>query len=340
MKKSREFLGLPIISITEGCEFGNSKSLLIDAEKGAVAAIVIEDDDWYHGIKLLPYSSVIAIGQDAITITKSEDILTIDEAAEFEPLLEANIRIIDTKAITKSGTKEGIVVEFYIDEDGHVDRIVLDKDDIEIAAADISIFGKEVTIINSDDINKTDKKSVTQTAVTDSSEKKNKNVKETPVVSKTEVEPVKPEPEVAQTATKEKVVTPSTSVSAKPAPTVEKAVESAKDLPKEPTPKEPAKKVAPAVQTPTNSTPASTASNVTPLKSAPKPAEPLKTARSITASSAEDRHRRFLLGKKATRRIEADNGVLIVDEGGEITEEVLQKAELTNKLMDLSINVK
>ena len=39
MKKSVEILGLPVISITEGRELGMSKTLLIDAKKGTVAAI-------------------------------------------------------------------------------------------------------------------------------------------------------------------------------------------------------------------------------------------------------------------------------------------------------------
>ena len=58
-KKSVEILGLPVISITEGRELGMSKTLLIDAKNGQVAAITIEDEDWYRGVKLLPYSSVI-----------------------------------------------------------------------------------------------------------------------------------------------------------------------------------------------------------------------------------------------------------------------------------------
>ena len=49
MKKSIDMLGLPIISITEGRELGVSKSLVIDAEQGIVAALVIEDEDWYRG---------------------------------------------------------------------------------------------------------------------------------------------------------------------------------------------------------------------------------------------------------------------------------------------------
>ena len=71
MKKSVEILGLPIISITEGRELGMSKTLLIDAKNGLVAALTIEDEDWYRGVKLIPYESVIAIGDDAVTVTHS-----------------------------------------------------------------------------------------------------------------------------------------------------------------------------------------------------------------------------------------------------------------------------
>ena len=68
------------------------------------------------------------------------------------------------------------------------------------------------------------------------------------------------------------------------------------------------------------------------------PAEP---APEVDAYSRkiEEKTRKFLLGKKASRRIETDNGVLVVDEGGEITEEVLQKAKLAGKYVELSMNV-
>ena len=81
-KSSAEILGLPVISITEGRELGISKTLVVDARRGAVAAITIEDEDWYRGVKLLPYTSVIAIGKDAVTVTSSESILTLEEELE------------------------------------------------------------------------------------------------------------------------------------------------------------------------------------------------------------------------------------------------------------------
>ena len=254
-KKSVEILNLPIISITEGRD-------------GVVAAITIEDEDWYRGVKLLPYSSVIAIGHDAVTITSSENILTLEDASDYEAMMDANIRIIGTKAITKSGTIQGKVSEIYIGDGGKVEKCAIvapDGSESEITAEQISIFGKQVTVIDP----------------TEEEEKKTNPVTSAP----------KPAPAPAPKPAPEKAPEPT------PAP---KAAE-------KPTP-------APEV----------------------KP-EPAKAAEADKAT--EERHRRFLLGKKAARDIKTDSGVLIVKAGADITEEVLQKAKLANKFIELSMNI-
>ncbi len=268
LKKSVEILNLPIISITEGRELGMSKTLLIDAKNGTVAAITIEDEDWYRGVKLLPYSSVIAIGDDAVTITSSENILTLEDASDYETMLDANVKIIGTKAITKSGTIQGKVSEIYIGEGGKIEKCAIiapDSTESEIDANQISIFGKQVTVIDPPE-----------------GEKKTESVKPA----------AKPEPVKA----------------AKPAPAPEKKPEPAP---------------APAPEPPKTAQP-----------EAAKPAE-----ESAADKATEERHRRFLLGKKAARRITTDNGVVIVEAGADITEEVLQKAKLANKFIELSMNV-
>ena len=273
-KKSVEILNLPIISITEGRELGMSKTLLIDAKNGVVAAITIEDEDWYRGVKLLPYSSVIAIGHDAVTITSSENILTLEDASDYEAMMDANIRIIGTKAITKSGTIQGKVSEIYIGDGGKVEKCAIvapDGSESEITAEQISIFGKQVTVIDP----------------TDEEEKKTN-----PVTA---------------------AVPPAPKGAGKPAPAPE-----------------PVKAPAPA--------PAPKAEE----KPAPAPEakpEPAKPAESAADKATEERHRRFLLGKKAARDIKTDSGVLIVKADGDITEEVLQKAKLANKFIELSMNI-
>ena len=300
MKKSVEILGLPVISITEGRELGMSKTLLIDAKKGTVAAITIEDEDWYRGVKLIPYESVIAIGDDAVTVTNSENILTLDDAGDYEQLLDDNIRIIGTKAITKSGSIQGKISELYIGDDGKIEKCEITAPDgttSEVTADQISIFGKQVTVIDP------------------SSEKKKE-----PVAAPAAAAPAKAAPAAP-------------SAPAKEAPA---AKESA--APKEEGKPEPSKDAAPAPEKPAEK-PAAPKAPEKPAAPAPKPAPKADPKQAAADKATEERHRRFLLGKKATRTIKMDNGIVIVEEGQDITEEVLQKAKLANKFIELSMNV-
>ena len=316
MKKSVEILGLPIISITEGRELGVSKTLLIDAKNGTVAAITIEDADWYRGVKLIPYESVIAIGDDAVTITNSENILTLDAAGDYEALLDDNIRIIDTKAITKSGTIQGKVTELYIGDDGKIEKCEITAPDgttSDIATDQISIFGKQVTVIDPTG----EKKNSVMHKAPEAPKAAAPAVPAAPEGPAAPAEPEAPKAEEAPQA-------PEAPKAAEPAVKAEQAPKA--EAPKEevkPEPKKEAPKAAPAPK-------------AEPKKEAPK-ADAAKQAAADKAS--EERHRRFLLGKKAARDIKMDNGIVIVEAGQDITEEVLQKAKLANKFIELSMNV-
>ena len=309
MKTSAEILGLPVISITEGRELGMSKTLLIDAKNGAVAAITIEDDDWYRGVKLIPFESVIAVGADAITITNSENILTLEDAVDFENLLDENVRIIGTKAITKAGTIQGSVSEIYVGDDGKVVQCEISDPQgnflDNISAEQISIFGKQVTVIDSG--------SVTATA--------------SPAMPATEA-PAAPAFEAAPTFAEPPVAEPVAEAAPEPVP----ETPAVPDMPAAEPMGEPAPE---SVAEPAAETPAEAP--------APEPAAAPETAEDpaekAAAKATEDRHRRFLLNKKASRRITTDTGVVIVEAGGDITEEVLQKAKLANKIIELSMNV-
>ena len=305
MKTSAEILGLPVISITEGRELGMSKTLLIDAKNGAVAAITIEDDDWYRGVKLIPFESVIAVGADAITITNSENILTLEDAVDFENLLDENVRIIGTKAITKAGTIQGSVSEIYIGDDGKVVQCEISDPQgnflDNISAEQISIFGKQVTVIDSGSVAATASPAMPAA--------------ETPAAPAFEAAPAFDEQPVAEPA-----VEPAPETSAiSDMPAAEPMEESVPESVAEPDAETPAEAPAPE---PTD---------------APETAE--DPAEKAAAKATEDRHRRFLLNKKASRRITTDTGVVIVEAGGDITEEVLQKAKLANKIIELSMNV-
>ena len=310
MKKSVDILGLPVISITEGRELGMSKTLLIDAPNRVVAAITIEDEDWYRGVKLIPYDNVIAVGEDAVTINNSENILTLDAAGDFETLLDDNIRVIGTKAITRTGVIQGNITEIFIGEDGSIEKCEITTPEgstSEVTADQVSIFGKEVTVISpeGDAGKKFDAAAAPAAPAVTAPAAQEAAVEPVAEAAPAVEEPVTPVAEASTSAVEE-------------APAVEPPAE-------EPAPVE---KTAPEPEKPAAETPA-------PVEeaAAAEPAED-KSADRVN----EDRHRRFLLGKKATRTIKMDNGVVIVEAGADITEEVLQKAKLGNKFIELSMS--
>ena len=298
MKKSVDILGLPVISITEGRELGMSKTLLIDAPNRVVAAITIEDEDWYRGVKLIPYDNVIAVGDDAVTVNHSENILTLDAAGDFETLLDDNIRVIGTKAITRTGVIQGTITEIFIGKDGSIEKCEITAPEgstSEVTADQVSIFGKEVTVISPE--GDAGKKSDAADAPAASA-----------VTTSAEEPAAEPATEPAAEESAASAETPAEDTAAAAEPSAEPTIEefAVEDAPAE--------------------TPAAEAA-------AEEPAED-KNADRVN----EDRHRRFLLGKKATRTIKMDNGVVIVEAGADITEEVLQKAKLGNKFIELSMS--
>ena len=323
MKKSVEIIGLPVISITEGRELGMSKSLLIDAPNGSVAAITIEDEDWYRGVKLLPYSSVIAIGEDAVTITNSENILTLEDAGDYEAMMDANIKIIGTKAITKSGTIQGKVVEIYIGDNGKIEKCEIEGRDgslSEIVSDQISIFGKQVTVIDSDFEKKTEIIAPVETPAVAAPKTE---------APKAEIKEV-PKAEAPKVEVKEAPKAEAPKVEVKEAPKTEAPKAEVKEAPKTEAPK-PQVKEAPKAEAPKPQ-----------VKEAPKTEAPkaVDAAAQLADKATEERHRRFLLGKTVTKDIVSATGVVLAKTGDVVTEEILQKVKMANMFIDLSMNVK
>ena len=67
--------------------------------------------------------------------------------------------------------------------------------------------------------------------------------------------------------------------------------------------------------------------------------KPPESQKKQVEKAVDERRRRVLLGKHATKTITAESGTVVVEAGAEVTEEVLQRARLSNKFIELSMNV-
>lgn len=257
MKKSVDILGLPVISINEGNELGKAKALVINPAQGAIEAIAIDDNEWYMGAKLLPFSAVAGLGEYAITADTSNSLVTVANAPDWQKFLAADIKVIGAKVVSKAGGIQGKVTEIIIDEAGKIVSCEVENNGevAHIPAQRVMTYGKDVLIVSDTDLAPSEKPA------------------DAPVVT--------------------------------PAPA--------------PTPEVPAAHISPKVS---HAASASTDNNS-----------------DDSAKKFDDKQRKYLLGKKATRRIDTDNGVVIVEQGGEITEEVIQKAKLAGKFVELSMSI-
>lgn len=129
MKPSRKFLSLPIISLREGQQIGYVKSLILNAQEKAIAALVIDPKGFFKDQRLIPYGKVVSVGEDAITIDKESQVEKSASLPEILELWKEKLGIIGTKVVTQSGKILGIAEEYFVDPDnGKVTQIEISGD--------------------------------------------------------------------------------------------------------------------------------------------------------------------------------------------------------------------
>lgn len=150
IRKSKDFLNLPIISCSEGITVGTTVKFLINATEKKVSSIIVSDDEYYKGVKLLPVNLILGVGNDALVINKSSNIVPYTNIATAEDLLKEQIDIISSVVINNHGKKEGIVDEFEIDDEYNIVNVIINKNSnlVSIPIGKVKVFGKKLTIID------------------------------------------------------------------------------------------------------------------------------------------------------------------------------------------------
>lgn len=114
MKKTQKILGLPIISISDGLEVGRVKSIIINADRGAIDYIVVDSGIQIFNVRVIPTEDVLGIGEYALTIENEDVITDISKIPAAIQLLQNDIRVKGTKVLTKKGRLIGEIGDIYI----------------------------------------------------------------------------------------------------------------------------------------------------------------------------------------------------------------------------------
>nr|WP_264760790.1 PRC-barrel domain-containing protein [Aneurinibacillus migulanus] len=149
-------IGMPIISIMDGKEIGKVKSLLVNPESGKVEFLVIHNERWTLGVKVLPFRQVQGLGDYAVMTESESAVIDLSEDTLANELKTKGVSIIGNRVITAAGQFLGEVVEYYVNaESGKVEGCVIEKEsnDQQVLNAEFIItMGKEILIVKKESV--------------------------------------------------------------------------------------------------------------------------------------------------------------------------------------------
>ncbi|MDR7073143.1 PRC-barrel domain-containing protein [Fictibacillus barbaricus] len=150
MKKSNQFLGLPIISIQDGTEVGHVKSLVVNPKQGTVDFLTVEHEDWQISVRAVPFKKIVGVGAFAVMIEDRTSIFDLTEIPIANELVQKKITVTGAKLIDRKGQLIGEATEFFIDEDnGSIlgVEIELQPKKVVLASEQIITYGRDLLVV-------------------------------------------------------------------------------------------------------------------------------------------------------------------------------------------------
>lgn len=353
MKKTQEILGLPIISISDGMEVGRVKSIIINADKGAIDYIVVDSGIQILSARVIPTERVLGIGEYALTIENDESINEISKIPAAINLLQKNIQVKGTKVLTKKGRLIGEIGDIFVDDDENCKIIGLEyiaditqKKVRIIPRNNVITFGMNLVVVT-DDVESALLDSAAQLGSGDrSSELEKKNL--TDIQSNNYSEDFKFEPVISDI---EEAVAKADSIIEEKGP----ALYNEADF--EPEAEEILSSLAETLNTEPenlntvfNEIPQPEGEEASfngggfqdsePVDVQPEQPAPAAVEENSAASLFEQRQRQYLNGRRSTKTITDNSGNVIVEEGMIITDEIIDEAKTSGKLIELVMNNK
>ncbi|UJF31948.1 PRC-barrel domain-containing protein [Paenibacillus hexagrammi] len=116
MRKARDLIGLPVITVESGKQVGQVKDLCIDSNWN-IKGIFLEAKSWFSSIKWIEWNQIIATGEDAVTIPNESVIAEYSHDAGWIALIDGSRKITGLPMITVGGHQLGMVEDVYLGED-------------------------------------------------------------------------------------------------------------------------------------------------------------------------------------------------------------------------------
>lgn len=103
MKSNTQVIGLPVISIQNGVQLGQVKSLVVNPEKGTIDFLIVDQENWEISMKAIPFRHIIGIGEFAVTVEEEKAVLDLNVIPIANELVNKKIAIKQAKVMTRKG---------------------------------------------------------------------------------------------------------------------------------------------------------------------------------------------------------------------------------------------
>ncbi len=149
--RSKDLIGLPLISIATADELGTVGEIVVNPGQKVVEFLLLErkENDEYTGI---PFSQIKGIGDYAVTVKNKNVMIDVMKVGLLKEMIERDINLIGARIISDQGKLLGQVTEYSLElESGKLKDLYFenqDKKEATIEADSVVTIGKERIIVS------------------------------------------------------------------------------------------------------------------------------------------------------------------------------------------------
>ena len=116
MQKGKEVIGRKIVTLDGGERIDSVRDLIFDEQGNHVLALLVDEGGWFHAARVIAFSSVRSIGEDAVMIGSADDVVSARDNATIAAAMESKSGLAGLNLLTTDGKDLGRIADVFFDE--------------------------------------------------------------------------------------------------------------------------------------------------------------------------------------------------------------------------------
>ncbi|ADV67408.1 PRC-barrel domain-containing protein [Deinococcus maricopensis] len=116
MLKGKDIIGRPIVALDSGARIDTVRDLVFDHDANQLLALLVDEGGWFRAARVIPFASVRSIGEDAVVIPSTNDVVPATALERVADLLADKRSLSGLTFMTTDGRDLGKLADLYFDE--------------------------------------------------------------------------------------------------------------------------------------------------------------------------------------------------------------------------------